>query len=103
MSTSGSGSDRSNPSASFPHTTSLLTFDHDSFVMQWMMTMQATLGGLVKHVDSMDKKLDRVADEVAKHGRWIYAASVVVVLGVSVLGFLVKALWDIATATLGVS
>ena len=102
MSKSGSGSDNGDPLTSFPHTTPLLTLDYGSFVMQSLMTMQATLGGLVKHVDSVDKKLDRVADDVSKHGRWIYAASVVVVIGVSVLGFLVKALWDIAKAKLGV-
>jgi hypothetical protein len=79
----------------FADTTPQLGMDSGSFTLQTIMTMQATLGGLVKQIEGMEKKLDGVADDGKKHGHWIYAANVLAILGLGVIGFMAKMIWDV--------
>lgn len=96
----GSKSDQTVP-ASFPETTPPLTLDQ-SFTLPTIMTMQHTLGGLEKSMERVETKLDKLGDDVTKHGHWIYAANAVIVLGLAILGFMAKLVWDIAKTRIGI-
>jgi hypothetical protein len=74
---------------------------HD-FTLQAVMEMQRTLGGLENKIDNVDRHLTAIAADVSKHGKWIYAATVVAVLTLGGFGFLAKVMWDIVKAKMGI-
>jgi hypothetical protein len=84
----------------FPETTPALTRD-DSFTLQAVMDMQKTLGGVAKQIDSLDARVSKMSDEVSKHGKWIFAANVVLLIALGLIGFFAKVLWDIAKVKFG--
>lgn len=50
------------------------------------------VAGLMEHSEIIRKTM---------HGKWIFAANVVLAIALAILGFLAKVLWDIAKARLG--
>ena len=85
----------------FPETTPAYTRD-DSFTLQAIMDIKGTLGGLVKQIDSLEVSVEKMATDVSKHGKWIFAANAVLLISLGILGFLAKVLWDIAKVKLGI-
>lgn len=98
----GQASETGTPPATTPTgATPAYGSDHN-FTLQTIMEVQKTLGGLVKQIDGLDKNVNKLSDDVSKHGKWIFAANAVVLIALGILGFLAKILWDIAKVKLGV-
>lgn len=74
----------------FPKTTPPISMGQDNLLLQTVLTMQGTLGGLAKQIEGMERKLDKVADEVAKHGRWLFAAYVGGAVILAIVGLIAK-------------
>lgn len=74
---------------------------HD-FTLQAVMEMQKTLGGVCAQLDRIDSEIQRTADDVSKHGRWIFAANVVIVIAVGVFGWVLNMIWEIVKARFGI-
>jgi len=74
-----------------------LTLDQ-SFTLPTIMTMQSQLGGIVKQLEHIEKKMDDVSSDVKKHGQWIFAANALLVVILSVIAFLAPRVWDLLIA-----
>jgi hypothetical protein len=87
---------------SFPTTSPPPTLDQ-SFTLPTIMTMQSQLGAIGKQLEHIEKKLDEVAGDVKKHGRWIYAANAFVLAMIALIGFFAPRLWDVLISRQGSS
>lgn len=74
--------------------------DH-SFSLQAIMEMQKTLGGLSGKIDSLDATIKELGKDVSRHGKWIYAATIIAALLFACVGFIAKVAWDVAKVKLG--
>ena len=83
------------PPHSFPDTTPPLGLDHSSFTLQTIMTMQSTLGGLSKQVDTLSAQVEDLGKDVRAHGKWIYAANALAILAFGAMCWTGKEVWDL--------
>jgi hypothetical protein len=67
-----------------------------------LMELKGTLGGLVKQIDNLDQNVGKLSTDVAKHGKWIFCANVILLLALGIIGFIASVAWDIAKSHLGV-
>jgi hypothetical protein len=81
--------------------TAPLTLDQ-SFTLPTIATMQHTLGGIEKQVESLDRKVDKMSNDVEKHGRWLFAANAILPIAIGIMGFIAKMVWDIVKAKLAI-
>lgn len=82
---------------SLPSSTPPQSLDQ-SFTLPTIMTMQSQLGGIVKQLEHIEKKMDDVSSDVKKHGRWIYAANALLAVVLAIIGFLAPRVWDLLIA-----
>ena len=74
---------------------------HD-FTLQAVMEMQKTLGAIGNKVDTVDKRVDDMSTELAKHGKWIFAANVVLAISVFGFGWVLTIIWDVIKGKFGI-
>jgi hypothetical protein len=89
--------DQATAPTSFPATAPPQSLDQ-SFTLPTIMTMQSQLGGIVKQLEHIEKKMDDVSADVKVHGRWIFAANAVLAVMIAVVAFLAPRVWDLLVA-----
>lgn len=70
-----------------------------SFTLPTIMTMQSQLGGIVKQLEHIEKKMDEVSHDVKKHGQWIFAANALLFVILATMTFLAPRIWDLLIKT----
>lgn len=69
--------------------------DSNAVLLSTVLSIKSDLGGVCKQLDGLDAKIEKLGDEVSRHGKWIFAANIVLVILIGVVGFAAKAFWDV--------